>query len=76
MLAVGFVVTASDVAADDVALPTGSRVGIIVMMQTDVTHYHVGKNPQGTGGKNVVLPGARRRPGVTRSQARAAQKSA
>jgi hypothetical protein len=30
---------------DDVSLPVGARVGIIVMMPTDVTHYHVGKNP-------------------------------
>jgi hypothetical protein len=29
----------------DVALPAGARVGIIVMMPTDVTHYHVGKSP-------------------------------
>lgn len=30
---------------DDVSLPLGARVGIIVMMPTDVTHYHVGKQP-------------------------------
>ena len=30
---------------DDLSLPVGARVGIIVMMPTDVTHYHVGKNP-------------------------------
>jgi hypothetical protein len=48
MLAVGFVLVASDVSAADLSLPAGSRVGIIVMMSTDVTHYHVGKNPQGS----------------------------
>jgi hypothetical protein len=47
-LAVGFVLVASDVSADDLELPAGSRVGIIVVMSTDVTHYHVGKNPQGS----------------------------
>jgi hypothetical protein len=29
----------------DLSLPVGARVGIIVMMPTDVTHYHVGKSP-------------------------------
>ena len=48
MLAVGLVLVSMDAAADDVTLPSGSRVGVIVMMPTDVTHYHVGKNPQGS----------------------------
>ena len=48
ILAVGFVLVSSDALADDLALPAGSRIGIIVMMPTDVTHYHVGKNPQGS----------------------------
>jgi hypothetical protein len=38
----------TDVMADDVTLPPGARVGIIVMVPTDITHYHVGKNPQGS----------------------------
>jgi hypothetical protein len=38
----------ADVTADDVTLPPGARVGIIVMVPTDITHYHVGKNPQGS----------------------------
>lgn len=48
LVAVGFVFVSGDVAADDLSLPAGSRVGIIVTMSTDVTHYHVGKNPQGS----------------------------
>ena len=48
MLVVALVCVSSDVSAADVSLPAGSRVGIIVMMPTDVTHYHVGKNPQGS----------------------------
>jgi hypothetical protein len=47
-LAVGFVLVASDVSAEDLALPAGSRIGIIVVLSTDVTHYHVGKTPQGS----------------------------
>jgi hypothetical protein len=39
---------ASDVSANDLAVPGGSRVGVIVVMPTDVTHYHVGKTPQGS----------------------------
>ena len=31
--------------ANALALPVGARVGIIVMMPADVTHYHVGKTP-------------------------------
>ncbi len=31
--------------ANDLALPAGARVGIVVMMPTDITHYHVGKSP-------------------------------
>ena len=46
--AVGFVLVSSNAAADDLSLPAGSRVGIVVMLPTDVTHYHVGKNPQGS----------------------------
>lgn len=30
-------------AADQLAVPAGARIGIIVMMRPDVTHYHVGK---------------------------------
>jgi hypothetical protein len=48
IVAVGFVLVASDVSADDLSLPAGSRVGIIAMLPTDVTHYHVGKTPQGS----------------------------
>jgi hypothetical protein len=48
VLATGLVFVSSDVVADDLSLPAGSRVGIIVMMPTDVTHYHVGKTPQGS----------------------------
>jgi hypothetical protein len=33
-------------AADQLILPAGARVGIIAMMPTDVTHYHVGKTQQ------------------------------
>jgi hypothetical protein len=31
-------------AADSLALPVGARVGIIVMMHADLTHYHVAKS--------------------------------
>ncbi len=48
VLAVGFVLVATDVSADDLTLPAGSRIGVIVVMSTDVTHYHVGKNRQGS----------------------------
>jgi hypothetical protein len=48
MLAVGFVLVASNVSAADLSLPAGARVGIIAVMATDVTHYHVGKTPQGS----------------------------
>lgn len=34
--------------ADGLVLPAGARVGIIVMMPTDVTHYHVGKVQSGS----------------------------
>jgi hypothetical protein len=34
--------------ADELALPAGARVGIIAMMPTDVTHYHVGKSSSGS----------------------------
>ena len=44
LLAVGTVFS-SVAGANDVALPAGSRVGIIVMLSTDITHYHVGRNP-------------------------------
>jgi hypothetical protein len=48
LLAVGLVLASNDAAADDLSLPAGSRIGIIAMMPTDVTHYHVGKTPQGS----------------------------
>ena len=48
ILAVGFLFVSADAAADDVGLSPGARVGIIVLVPTDVTHYHVGKNPQGS----------------------------
>jgi hypothetical protein len=48
ILAGGFILVASDVSAIDLALPAGSRVGVVVVMSTDVTHYHVGKTPQGS----------------------------
>jgi hypothetical protein len=48
ILAVGFLLASGSAAADDVTLQAGARVGIIVMMPTDVTHYHVGKTPQGS----------------------------
>jgi len=31
--------------ADDLTLPAGARIGIIGMLSTDITHYHVGKSP-------------------------------
>jgi hypothetical protein len=31
-------------AADQLSVPPGARVGIIVMLPTDITHYHVGKS--------------------------------
>jgi hypothetical protein len=34
--------------AEELALAAGERVGIIVMMPTDVTHYHVGKSSTGS----------------------------
>jgi len=48
LAAVGFLLISGDVAADDLSLPAGARVGIIQVMSTDVTHYHVGKNRQGS----------------------------
>ena len=36
--------TTSARAADQLIVPAGARVGIIVMMPADVTHYHAGKN--------------------------------
>lgn len=41
-----WVFSASAWGADQLVLPTGSRVGIIAMMPSDVTHYHVGKAQQ------------------------------
>ncbi len=57
MLAVGFVLVASDVSAADLSLPAGSRVGIIVMMSTDVTHYHVGKTRREASCARTVCSG-------------------
>ena len=48
ILAVGLALVSTGAAADDLTLPSGARVGVIVMVPTDVTHYHVGKNPQGS----------------------------
>jgi hypothetical protein len=48
LLAVGWVLVSNDAAADDLSLPAGARIGIIAMLPTDVTHYHVGRNPQGS----------------------------
>jgi hypothetical protein len=56
VLAVGLIFVSSDVVADDLVLPAGSRVGIIVMMSTDVTHYHVGKTPQGSFMRTYRVP--------------------
>ncbi|MEJ1962425.1 MAG: hypothetical protein WDO56_13140 [Gammaproteobacteria bacterium] len=42
---VGAVAGTPAFAAEQPPLPAGARVGIIVMVSTDVTHYHVGKNP-------------------------------
>jgi hypothetical protein len=42
---IGMAVSPSAWAAGELELPAGARVGIIVMMPTDVTHYHVGKTP-------------------------------
>src|SRR5688572_26799055 len=39
-------VCSSDLGADQLILPAGARVGIIAMMPTDVTHFHVGKSAQ------------------------------
>jgi hypothetical protein len=45
VLAVGsWVGTTSAWAADQLIVPAGARVGIIVMMPADATHYHVGKS--------------------------------
>jgi hypothetical protein len=43
---VGSWVSATAWGADQLILPTGARVGIIAMMPTDVTHFHVGKSAQ------------------------------
>jgi hypothetical protein len=48
LVAAGFVLVSGNGVAEDLSLPAGARVGIIVMMPSDVTHYHVGKNPQGS----------------------------
>jgi hypothetical protein len=48
IVAAGLLFAATDAMAGDVALSPGARVGILVMVPTDVTHYHVGKNPQGS----------------------------
>jgi hypothetical protein len=45
VLAVSTVMSTTAWGAGELALPAGGRVGIIVMMSTDVTHYHVGKSP-------------------------------
>jgi hypothetical protein len=45
MVIVGMVVSPTTEGANGLALPAGARVGILVMMPTDVTHYHVGKRP-------------------------------
>lgn len=34
--------------AQELELPAGARIGIIVMMPTDVTHYHLSKSPSGS----------------------------
>jgi hypothetical protein len=39
---------AAALAADQLVMPSGSRVGIIVMMHADLTHYHVGKSRLGS----------------------------
>jgi hypothetical protein len=48
LAAVGLVLVSGNAGADDLSLPAGSRIGIIVVMSTDVTHYHVGKDRQGS----------------------------
>ncbi len=55
-VAVGFSLVSVDAAADDVTLPPGARVGIVVMVTTDVTHYHVGKIPQGSFMRTYRVP--------------------
>jgi len=37
-------VATSALAADQLVLPTGARVGIVTMMPSDLTHYHVGRS--------------------------------
>ncbi|HVZ32538.1 MAG TPA: hypothetical protein VG963_08930 [Polyangiaceae bacterium] len=56
LAAVGLVLVSGSVAAEDLSLPAGSRIGIIVMMSTDVTHYHVGKVPQGSFMRTYRVP--------------------
>jgi hypothetical protein len=43
-LAAILMIGTAEVGAADITLPAGARVGIIAMLPTDVTHYHVGKN--------------------------------
>ena len=45
---IGVVASPLAFAAGESALPAGARIGIIVMLPTDVTHYHVGKAPSGS----------------------------
>ena len=45
LVAVSTVAGGSAWGADILAVPAGARVGIIVMMSTDITHYHVGRAP-------------------------------
>jgi hypothetical protein len=46
ILIVGLLLTAAPVwSAEPTPIPAGARIGIIDMMSTDVTHFHVGKAP-------------------------------
>ena len=45
LLTAGTLASAVAWGANELALPVGARVGIVVMMPTDFTHYHVGKVP-------------------------------
>jgi hypothetical protein len=48
LVSASFLTNATAWAADVWVAPAGARVGIIVMLPTDITHYHVGKAPTGS----------------------------
>jgi hypothetical protein len=46
LVVAGALSSATAWAVDQLVVPVGGRVGIIVMLSTDITHYHVGKATQ------------------------------